>query len=88
MTLLSGARNVKNNHLSQQVYDQIKKLFPQSSDPLTAAAVLLANVYASSGDIDEASNIKTQLIKSGAKKKIGVSWTVINEQVYVSLDIK
>ncbi len=88
MSLLAGARNVKNNHLSQYVYDRMKNLFPQSSDPLVAAAVLLANAHASSGDIDKSSDIKIQLNKSGAKKKIGVTWTVVNGQFYVSLDIK
>ena len=60
-------------------------LFPQTSDPLVAAAVLLANVYASSGQIDKASDIRIQLHKSGAKKKVDLTWTVTNGKVYVSL---
>ena len=82
VALLSGARNVKNNSLSQQVYDRMKKLFPESQDPLISASILLANVYASTGDIDKASDIRNQ---SGVKKKIGLSSTVINGQLYVSL---
>ena len=87
MALLSGARNVKNNNLSQQLYDRMKKHFPQSKDPLISASILLANVYASTGNIDKASDIRIRLNQSGAKKKMGLTSTVVNGQVYVSLDI-
>jgi hypothetical protein len=85
VALLSGARNVNNSYLSQNIYDSMKKLFPQMTNPLISAAVLLANVYASSGDINKASDIKRQLHKSGVKKKVGLSWTAVNEQLFVSL---
>jgi hypothetical protein len=88
VALLSGARNEKNSHLSQEIYDRMKKLFPQSDDLLTSASTLLANVYGSIGDIDRASDIRTQLNKSNAKKKIGLSWTVINGQLYVIFKYK
>jgi len=84
VTLLSGARNEKNSHLAQQVYDRMKKLFPQLVDPLNTAAILLANVYGSIGDIEKSSHIRTQLNQSSIKKKIGLSWIVTNGQVYVS----
>jgi hypothetical protein len=87
VALLSGARNVNNSYLSQNIYDSMKKLFPQMTNPLISAAVLLANVYASSGETDKASDIKIHLNKSGAKKKSGLSWTVSNGQIYVSLSI-
>ena len=83
MALLSGARNDKNTHLSEQIYGRMRELFPDLSDQLTSAAVLLANVYGSSGDIHKASDIRIELARSGAKKQIGLSWTVVNEQVYV-----
>ncbi len=86
VTLLSGARNEKNSHLSQQIFDRMKKLFPDLNDPLMAAAILLANVYGSSGDIEKASDIKIQLNKSSAKKKIGLSWSAANGKVFVSLE--
>ncbi|CAM4763497.1 unnamed protein product [Rotaria magnacalcarata] len=82
MALLSGARNQINANLAQQIYDRMSKVFPQSDDSLVSAAILLANVYGSIGDIDKASDIRTQLTKSGAKKKIGLSWTVVDGQVY------
>ncbi len=85
MILLSGARNVKNSNLSQNIYDRMKKLFPQMVNSLLSAAILLANTYASSGEMDKASNIRIQLNKSGIKKKIGLSWTSVNGQLFVSL---
>jgi hypothetical protein len=84
VALLSGARNENNSHLSQQIFDHMKKLFPDLNDSLTSAAILLANVYGSSGDMEKASDIRIQLNKSGAKKKIGLSWTAANGKVVVS----
>lgn len=63
----------------------MKKIFPQMTNPLISAAVLLANVYASSGDIDKASSIRIQLNKSGAKRKVGVTWTVVDGEFFVSV---
>ncbi|CAF4242007.1 unnamed protein product, partial [Adineta steineri] len=82
MALLSGARNVNNSCLSQKIFDRMKKLFPETKNSLTAAAILLANVYASSGDIDAATNIRTELNRTGAEKKIGLSWTAVNGQAF------
>ena len=84
VTLLSGARNEKNIHLSQSVYNRMKKLFPEMKDPLMAAAILLANVYASSGELDKASDIRIQMHKSGVKKQVGLTWTRVNGELYVS----
>ncbi len=72
VVLLSGAENMNNIDLSQNVYDRMKKLFPQTTNPLISAAVLLANVYASSGHIDKASDIRIQLHKSGMKKNFSL----------------
>ncbi|CAF1464338.1 unnamed protein product [Rotaria sordida] len=80
--LLSGARNNRNIHLSQTIFDRIKKLFPELTNSLTSATVLLANVYASSGDIEKALDIRIQLTQTGAKKKAGLSWTIVNEQLF------
>ena len=63
----------------------MKKIFPQMINPLTSAAVLLSNVYASSGEMDKAADIRRELYRSGAKKKVGLSWTEANGQVFVSL---
>ncbi|CAF1456564.1 unnamed protein product [Adineta ricciae] len=82
MALLSGARNDKNAQLAQNIYDRMKTLFPSTKDPLTAAEVLLANTYASSGDIGKAADIRIQHMKSGVKKKIGTSTTVVDGEIY------
>ncbi|CAF1290154.1 unnamed protein product [Rotaria sordida] len=60
----------------------MKQLFSNSTNSLISAAVLLANVYASSGNIEIASDIRIQLHQSDVKKKIGLSWTVIDEEIY------
>lgn len=85
MALLSGARNQKNISMSKLVYNRMKTLFPDQTNALAPAAVLLANVYASAGELDKASDIRMELYKSGAKKKVGLSMTVVNGRVYVCL---
>ncbi|UJR28525.1 hypothetical protein I4U23_009762 [Adineta vaga] len=87
LSLLSGARNAKNSHLSQETYDRMKERFPKLSDSIISGGVLLANVYGSIGDMDKVSEIRNELNRSGAKKKIGLAWTVIDGEVYVSLSI-
>ena len=84
VALLSGARNMQNVYLSQNIYDRMKKLFPEMKNLLVSAAVLLANVYASSGDIDKASNIRLEMYKSGTRKKVGLTWITVDGQLYVS----
>lgn len=63
----------------------MKKLFPELIDPLISATILLANVYASVGEIGKASDIRWHLTQSGAKKKVGATWTSVNGQFFVSL---
>ena len=87
MALLSGARNENNSQLSQEVFDQMKKLFPHSTTLLTPAAILLANVYGSSGELDKASDIRVELDKTGAKKTAGISRIVFREKLFVSQEL-
>jgi len=84
---LSGARNQKNSYLSQQIFDRMKKLFPALHNQLATASILLANVYASSGEMEKASDIRIQLHKSGIKKQVGLAWTAPNGQIFVSLQL-
>ncbi len=84
MAVLSGARNDKNSYLAQQVYDRMKKKFPQLQDSLNSAGVLLTNIYGSIGDFEKASNIRAELYQSSAKKKVGITWIVTNGKIYVS----
>ena len=86
MALLSGARNVNNCDLSEVVYNRMKNLFPQMSDSLQAAAILLANVYAASNEAEKAREMKARVLHSPGKKKIGITWTSINGEIYVSLE--
>ena len=86
VALLSGARNEKDSRLAQVVYEQMKKLFPKSTRSMVPASVLLANVYAASGDLEKASDIRRELQRTGMKKKPGLSWTATNRQIYVSMD--
>ncbi|CAF1244133.1 unnamed protein product [Rotaria sordida] len=60
----------------------MKKLFPEITNPLISAAVLLANSYKSLDEIDKASDISIHLHKSNAKKKISLSWTAVNRQIF------
>lgn len=87
VALLSGARNEKNIRLSQNIFDRMKKLFPDSTNPLISAAILLANTYTSSGEVEKASDIRKQLEKSGLKKKVGLTWTSINGKIFVGLKL-
>ena len=84
VALLSGARNVNDSFLSENIYNRMKKFFPSMSDPLISAAILLANTYTASGETEKASDIKIQLHKSGGKRKIGLTWTAVNGQIYVN----
>ncbi|CAF1549500.1 unnamed protein product, partial [Rotaria magnacalcarata] len=82
MALLSGARNAKNSKLAQEVVDRMQKLFPDLKSSLLPASILLANVYASSGDIEKATDIKIELNKSGGKKQIGITMTDIDGKLW------
>ena len=62
----------------------MKQLFPELTDILALASTLLANVYGSSGDTDKASIIKHEMKRSGLTRKMGGSWTFVNEKLYVS----
>ncbi len=84
MSLLSGARNANNHYLSEKLVDRMKKNFPHLIDSLMSASILLANVYASAGDIDKALTIRNELNQSGHKKKVGLVWTEKDGKIFVS----
>ena len=84
MALLSAARNKKDRDLSQKIFNRIQELFPQDKSYLTSASILLSNVYASTGDFENSTKIKNNLIHSGLKKTVSLSWTETNGQVFVS----
>jgi hypothetical protein len=59
------------------------ELFPGVKYDLTSVSVLLANTLASSGALQEASDVRWTLSQSGARKKAGLSWTEVNGKIEV-----
>ena len=84
MALLSAARNKKDRDLSQKIFNRIEQLFPHDKSRLSSASILLCNVYASIGDFENSTKIRNKLIHSGLKKRVGVTWTETNGQIFVS----
>ncbi|CAF1236736.1 unnamed protein product [Adineta ricciae] len=81
MSLLSGVRNQNDVSLARQITQRIQKLFHALDKDLISASVLLTNVLAASGNLDEASQMRWNLSRSGAKKQMGLSWTEINDEL-------
>ncbi|CAF2139675.1 unnamed protein product [Rotaria magnacalcarata] len=84
MSLLSGARNNRNRHLSEKVYDRMKDLFPNEKQHLVSGAVLVSNVYSSFGEHQLATNFRSSQIKElRTNVTKGLSWTQINDEIVV-----
>jgi hypothetical protein len=83
VALLSGARSRKNFAISQKVVDRLQQLFPDEDSCLLPARVLLANAYSSVGDFSKAIGVRRDIDRMASKKKVGLSWTVIDGQVVV-----
>ncbi|CAF2146444.1 unnamed protein product [Rotaria magnacalcarata] len=82
MSLLSGARNNRNSNLSEKIYERMKSLFPNEKESLASGVILLANIYSSLGEHEEAKNFRSSQIKElGVKVKVGLSWTEIKGQI-------
>ena len=84
VALLSGARNKNDCFLAEKTFNRIQENFSQDRDLFIAASVLLSNVYASTGDLDKANEIRKKISKVGVKKKVGLSWTEVNGKIFVS----
>ena len=86
MAVLSGARNHKNSQLAEEIYNRMKKLFPQLQDLWLSASILVANTYSLLVDMGKATDIKSELAQLGLKRRSGLSWTTTsNGKYYVSL---
>lgn len=83
MSLLSGARNRRDIHLARQTAQRIKELNFSVNEYYLAASTLLTNTLASSGEIEDASQVRLEMNQSGLKKRAGVSWTEINDEIVV-----
>ncbi|CAF1573374.1 unnamed protein product [Adineta steineri] len=82
MALLSGARNSRQSHLSQEIHKRMKLLFPNEKNLLISASILLCNILSSLGHHEEAQAIRLDRIKEfGNKVKAGLSWTEVNGEV-------
>ena len=88
MSLLSGARNAREADLARQITHRISQLFPGHRRDQTSASILLVNTVASSGDLEESSKLRWNLSQSGAKKMMGVSWTVIDGRILVKHNVR
>lgn len=83
VSILSGARNAKNTILAEQLFDRMERNFPNDDAALIAARVLLANTFALHGDKKRASATRMDLKQSTTRKVAGLTWTVINGQIFV-----
>ncbi|CAF1298082.1 unnamed protein product [Rotaria sordida] len=83
--LLSGARNNRNIHLSQTIFDRIKKLFPELTNSLTSATVLLANELIEHGHEYDSSWITRLLdqdetiesVLCGHSERLAIAWNFV-----------
>ena len=82
--MLSGARINKNKCLSQKIFDRMNLLFPDVESCLLPATVLLSNTYSSVGDFSKALQVRLGVDRMSLKKKVGLTWTVVNGKVVVS----
>ena len=83
VSLLSSVRNQNNVPLARQITQRIQELFHGVDKDAISASVLLINTLASSGNLDEASQMRWNLSQSGEKKQMGLSWTEINDEIVV-----
>ncbi|UJR24156.1 hypothetical protein I4U23_027122 [Adineta vaga] len=81
MSLLSGVRNRNDALLAREITNQIRERFQNVDEHLLPASILLTNTLASSGELQEASQIRWKLNQSGAKKQVGLSWTEVNGEI-------
>ncbi|CAF1152655.1 unnamed protein product [Adineta ricciae] len=81
MSLLSGARNQNDVSLARRITQRIKQLSHVDNDCLASASVLFTNILASSGDLEEASQLRFEMGQSGIRKKMGLSWTEVNGEI-------
>ncbi|CAF4127433.1 unnamed protein product [Rotaria sordida] len=76
MSLLSGARNNRNQNLSEMIYNRMKSMFPNEKDHLISGAILLANIYSSLGEHELAKTFRYNQIKElKTNVKPGLTWT-------------
>ncbi|KAJ7560174.1 hypothetical protein O6H91_04G117100 [Diphasiastrum complanatum] len=75
LTLLSAARNHGHVEIGRHAFDCIVKLEPENA----AAYVLLSNIYAEAGRMNEVEKIRKEMKDVGVKNMPGYSWKLTNE---------
>ncbi|UJR23867.1 hypothetical protein I4U23_026839 [Adineta vaga] len=80
-SLLSGARNRHDASLARQIVHRIQELFRNADESLVETSILFTNTLASAGELEEASQIRWNMSQSGARKRIGLSWTEANGEI-------
>ncbi|UJR24074.1 hypothetical protein I4U23_027042 [Adineta vaga] len=81
MSLLSGARNRHDASLARQTVQRIRELFHNGDESLVPASILFTNTLASSGELEEASQIRWNMSQSRAKLRCGLAWTEVNGEL-------
>ncbi|UJR24035.1 hypothetical protein I4U23_027000 [Adineta vaga] len=80
-SLLSGARNRNDASLARQTIHRIRELFHNVDESLVPVSILFTNTLASTGELEEASQIRWNMSQSGARKQIGLAWTEYNGEI-------
>lgn len=77
--LLGASRMHKNMDLGVYAAERIFELDPHDSGP----HVLLSNIYASAGRLNDAANVRKMMKESGVKKEPACSWVEIENEVHM-----
>ena len=57
------------------------------NNQLASTSVLFSNILASSGDLEEASHVRSEMDQAGIRKKVGLSWTEVNGEIVVKTNL-
>jgi hypothetical protein len=75
VAIISDARNCRESVVSERVSNRMNTLFPDQNNALVSGSILLANIYSSLGDDEQAIIIQSnRRINYGNKAKPGLNW--------------
>lgn len=64
----------------------MQTLFPNNRPDLITASILVSNTYGSVGEYAQSADVRDHRVKTyGGKGEPGVTWTLVNGQITVSL---
>lgn len=84
MSVLSSARNQRDSDLAEKIFNRMKQLFADQREQLESAQILVVNTFASSGRSSQAEQIRLKFDRDQPKKKVAISMTVVDNQIWVS----